>query len=327
MSHALIENPSVEDCGDSQAVHLLLAEDEATQRLLWEHQLRGAGYLVETARDGNEALARVLTGQFQILVTDWEMPGLDGATLCRRVRDAHLPNYVYILLLTSHDSPHDIVTGLEAGADDYVKKPAHTAELMARLKTGSRIVRLERSLRVANEQVRKLSITDPLVASYNRRYLNEELVHEVERSWRYERTLSVVMADLDRFKSINDEYGHQTGDDVLRRFVELARAAIRQSDWIARYGGEEFVIVLPDTNVDGATAAAEKIRAACAATPFQTAKGEVAVTASFGVAMVQSQMPSAVEACENLLRAADAALYNSKREGRNRVSSATHNMD
>jgi diguanylate cyclase (GGDEF)-like protein len=217
------------------------------------------------------------------------MPGIDGATLCRRVREAHLPGYLYILLLTGHDSPVHIVTGLEAGADDYVKKPARAAELLARLKTGSRIVRLERSLRASNEQVRRLSITDALVGTYNRRYLNDELVREVERSRRYGRSLSAVMADLDQFKRINDQHGHQTGDEVLRHFAELVRSSLRQSDWVARYGGEEFVIVLPDTDAGGAVVTAEKIRTTCAAAPFATSTGQIAVTASFGVAVLESQ--------------------------------------
>jgi two-component system cell cycle response regulator len=310
------------DACDS-TIRLLLAEDERTQRLLLARQLRGAGYVVETAQDGNEALARVLDGSFQILITDWDMPGIDGAALCRRVREAHLPGYLYILLLTGHYSPVDIVTGLEAGADDYVKKPARAAELLARLKTATRILLLERSLRSSNEQVRLLSITDALVETYNRRYLNDELVREVERSRRYGRPLCAVMADLDQFKRINDQHGHPTGDEVLRQFAERARSSIRQSDWIARYGGEEFVIVLPDTNLGGAADTAERIRVACAAAPFVTSTDHIAVTASFGVAVLESQPAMvAVVASHVLLRSADTALYRSKLDGRNRVTVA-----
>jgi two-component system cell cycle response regulator len=313
---------SAHDDGGDTPVRLLLAEDERTQRLLLERQLRGAGYIVETAQDGNEALVRILHGSFQILITDWDMPGIDGATLCRRVRDAQLPGYLYILLLTGHDSPADIVTGLEAGADDYVKKPARPAELLARLKTGSRIVQLERSLRASNEQVRLLSITDALVGTYNRRYLNDELVREIERSQRYGRPLSAILADLDHFKRINDEYGHNVGDEVLRGFADLLRASIRQSDWVARYGGEEFVVVLPDTDLAGAAATAEKIRLGCASAPMPTANGRVAVTASFGVAAITPQVDATTATAATLLGRADAALYRSKNAGRNRVSSA-----
>ena len=159
---------------DPVALRLLLVEDEPVQRRALERRLRKAGFLVDTAQNGDEALDRVLQGQYQILITDWDMPGMDGAALCRRVREASLPGYLYILLLTGHDSAADIVVGLDAGADDYIRKPANEAELLARLKAGGRIVELTR-------QVQLLSVTDPLVGTYNRRYLTDELALEIER--------------------------------------------------------------------------------------------------------------------------------------------------
>jgi two-component system, cell cycle response regulator len=320
MSPATTKEPAHDDAGDS-ALRLLIVEDERTQCLLLERQLQGAGYRVETAQDGNEALARVLGESFQILITDWDMPGIDGATLCRRIREAHLPGYLYILLLTGHDSPSDVVAGLQAGADDYVKKPARAPELLARLKTGSRIVQLERSLRASNEQVRLLSITDALAGTYNRRYLNDQLVREIERSRRYSRPLSVVMADIDHFKRIKDEYGHPAGDEVLRGFADLLRASIRQSDWIARYGGEEFIVVVPDTDLMGAMATAEKIRLLCVSAPMPTARGRLRVTASFGVAVMDPKADTMTDTAA-LLGRADAALYRSKNAGRNCVTCA-----
>ncbi len=302
-----------------QRFRLLLVEDEPTQRLLLDRQLTRAGYVVETARNGEEALARILQGQVQILITDWDMPGMDGVTLCRQVRKANLTGYLYILLLTSYGSISDIVAGLDAGADDYLKKPADEAELLARLKAGRRIVELERSLRDAQSQLRLLAITDPLLDTFNRRYLMDELPKEVERARRYGRPLSAIMADLDHFKRINDFHGHHNGDTALVGFSRIARAAIRQSDWLARSGGEEFIIVLPETKLAAALAAAEKIRFACEATPIMTASAAINVTASFGVAELQpaQDVPHAVA---ELLRRADDALYGSKRRGRNRVS-------
>ncbi len=122
--------------------------------MMLERQLTRAGYAVETAENGAEALTKILEGQYQILLTDWDMPGMDGPTLCKRVREANLSTYVYILLLTGHLTTDDVVVGLGAGADDYVKKPANQAELLARLSAGSRIVTLEQSLREANEKIR-----------------------------------------------------------------------------------------------------------------------------------------------------------------------------
>lgn len=309
---------------DAPPFRLLLVEDEPTQRMLVERQLRKAGYAVETAADGEAALTKILGGQFQLLLTDWDMPGMDGRTLCRRVREANLPTYIYILLLTSHGSTDDVVAGLDAGADDYLRKPANEAELVARLNSGRRIVCLEQSLRDANAKIQQLSETDPLVGTFNRRYLSTQLVREVDRAYRYSHPLAAVMADLDRFKLINDERGHQSGDEVLRRFAELAQSTVRPSDWIARYGGEEFVIVLPETDLAGAAIAAEKLRALCASTQIDTVSGPLSVTASFGVAELHKDFTaqSADVATQTLLRRADAALYASKNDGRNRVTLA-----
>ena len=302
---------------------LLLVEDEPTQMLLMKRLLLRAGYRVQTANNGDEALSKISANHYQILVTDWDMPGMDGATLCRRVREAKLPGYLYVLLLTGHGDTQSVVAGLEAGADDYIRKPANEAELLARLNAGRRIVMLEQSLREANAKIQHLSITDPLVGTFNRRYLNDQLLNEVEHARRYNRPLSAVMADLDRFKSINDVHGHLVGDAVLRGFVELAKGSIRTaSDWIARYGGEEFVIVLPETDLEEAAVTAEKIRNQCAMTPIQTEAGEIVVTASFGVAPLVVSHETVSVAASAMLREADAALYRSKREGRNRVTRA-----
>jgi diguanylate cyclase (GGDEF)-like protein len=303
---------------------LLLVEDEPTQRKITERRLTKEGYLVDTAEDGEAALKKILDGgQYQILLTDWDMPGMDGPTLCKRVREAKLSTYLYILLLTAHLTTEDLVVGLNAGANDYVRKNQDSAELLARLSAGSRIVQLEQSLRDANEKIKLLSITDSLAGTFNRRYLNDQLLKEVERARRNDQPLTAIMADLDRFKRINDERGHATGDEVLRSFADLAKSLIHEpSDWIARYGGEEFVIVLPETNLSGAAHVAERIRSRCAGAPMAVATGPLEVTASFGVAALSPSAQSVEAAAAAMLREADAALYTSKHEGRNRVTLA-----
>jgi two-component system, cell cycle response regulator len=303
----------------SAKARLLLVEDEPTQQMTMERLLTRAGYDVETAGDGEEALAKIKTGQYQLLLTDWEMPGLDGATLCRLVRDAKLPS-IYILLLTSHSAVSRAVEGLRAGANDFIRKPADEAELLARLDAGHRVVLLEQSLRDANAQIERLSVTDPLLGVFNRRYLHTGLREEVARARRYGHPLAVVIADLDHFKAINDGYGHQTGDAVLQHVVTLSGSVLRQpTDWIARYGGEEFVVVLPETDAQGAVAVAEKIRLLCVETPVIVPAGPVFVTASFGVAALDAPALSDDEG-DSLLQEADRALYQSKRSGRNRVT-------
>jgi two-component system, cell cycle response regulator len=314
--------------GTGAPLQLLLVEDEPTQMLLTQRMLRRGGYEVDTATDGATALEKLATGRFQFLVTDWEMPGMDGPTLCRMARATPLPGYLYILLLTGQIATRSVVIGLDAGADDYVRKPADEAELLARLAAGRRIVQLEQSLRDANAQIQRLSITDPLVSTYNRRYLNEQLMQEVERARRKPHALSAILADLDFFKSVNDQHGHQVGDEVLKHFVRLARGTIRETvDWVARYGGEEFVVVLPDTDLTAAVIVAEKIRALCANGVVTTEAGDLKFTVSFGVATLASGAGPPGAAAEALLRDADAALYRSKREGRNRVSVSGRIMD
>lgn len=304
-------------------MRLLLVEDEPTQRLMLERVLTKGGYRVDSVANGKEALERIVSGGYQIVVTDWDMPGLDGPTLCRRVREASLESYVYMLIVTSHAHTSQVIAGLDAGADDYLAKPANEAELLARLAAGARIVRLERSLRDANHRIQELSVRDPLVQTFNRRYLNEHLPLEIERAARYARPLSIAIADLDAFKRVNDDHGHQVGDEVLQHFADIVRGCIRHgADWVARYGGEEFVIVLPETGLRDATTVSEKIRERCAGAPFATSGGSLPVTVSLGVATLALAEVEPRTAAAALLRRADTALYESKRAGRDRVTAA-----
>lgn len=298
---------------------ILLVDDEPTQRLIVARLLKRAGYEVDTADNGREALAKLGSGEFQLMITDWEMPEMDGIALCSALRASQAQGYIYTILLTARDSIEHVVTGLQAGADDYLTKPVIEAELIARLNTGKRIVTLERSLRTANEENRRLSITDPLTGAYNRRYLMEQLPREIERAARYERQLSVIMCDVDFFKKINDTHGHLMGDEVLKWFAALLQKTVRACDWVARYGGEEFVIVLPETNVASASTAADHLRAQIASTAFSAPGVSLPVTASFGVSgWKDSTLQGAT--LDSLISKCDAGVYASKKAGRNRVT-------
>jgi two-component system cell cycle response regulator len=303
------------------AATILLAEDDPVTRMLMTRFLKKAGYEVDAVSNGSEALDHMMARYYPILVTDWEMPEMDGVALCKAVRNMQLDGYVYALLLTARDSKEHIIAGLEAGADDYLIKPVHEAELIARLNAGRRILNLEHSLRAANQRNRILSITDALTGAYNRRYLMEQLPRELERCRRYAYPLSVLMCDVDHFKRINDVRGHTAGDEVLQQFAARTQKSIRStSDWVARYGGEEFLVILPETSHDGALHVAEKLRDLISATPFATRNGDCAVTASFGVASTGPNGPEISLKVDKLIRAADECLYQSKQEGRNRSS-------
>jgi len=311
------------DAGESadEKPTILLVEDEPTTRLMTSRQLTRAGYEVEAVSNGAEALAMLKTRFIPLLLTDWDMPQMNGVALCKAVRDMKLEGYVYTILLTAREGTANVIEGLAAGADDYLTKPPDDNELRARLNTGRRILKLEQSLRAANRRIHLLSVTDALTATYSRRYMMEHLPLEIEQGRRYGRPLSVVLCDIDLFKAVNDTHGHQAGDDVLRDFAKLVMNSTRKDiDWVARYGGEEFLIVLPETSVPDAITVAEKTRLTIAAHPFEIADGTLSISASFGVAGYDSMQALRGVGVDTLIAEADRCLYRSKDAGRNRVT-------
>jgi two-component system cell cycle response regulator len=300
---------------------ILIAEDNLVSRKRLELLLRKEGYEVASAENGKRAFELFRSSFFPIVITDWMMPEMDGPELCRAIRGAHTRGYVFIILLTAKESKDDIVSGLESGADDYLKKPFDDAELKARLKTGIRILKLEQSLKQAAEKVRRLSITDPLTGCYNRGYLNQHLERELKRAKRYQKPLSVVLCDIDHFKEINDTYGHQAGDKVLKKFVKFISGSIRHDlDWIVRYGGEEFIIVLPETDLSGASIVAQRLCSKLPQITMAVQHKKLHITASFGATGFTSLNYKSISP-KTIISAADRFLYDSKKGGRNRVTS------
>jgi two-component system, cell cycle response regulator len=306
------------------AFTILVVDDDIVSRRVVQKHLEKAGFDVVTVANGQEALGLFDRQFFPIVLTDWMMPGIDGPQLCRLIREKKTDSYVFIILVTARDSKTDIVSGLESGADDYLTKPIHPAEMVARVNTGIRILKLEQSLKKANEEIRILSITDPLTGCFNRGYLNDRLSHEINRSMRYSHPLSVVLTDIDHFKKVNDTYGHQAGDEVLKIFARCIQKEIRKKiDWVARYGGEEFLIVLPETTNLGAFSVAERLRKNLAEKKIAVAQGELSITASFGGACAAFQNITMDEmTLEHLINLADEQLYRSKNAGRNRIHMA-----
>ena len=302
---------------------ILLAEDNAISRKMLEKILTKEGFEVTSVENGKAALALFKERFFPVVLTDWVMPEMEGPELCEAIRNEEPEGYVYIVLLTAKDSKDDIISGLEAGADDYLTKPAHRAELIVRLKNGIRILDLEKSLKAANEEIRTLSITDSLTGIYNRGYLNERLPQEIKRSIRYKRSLSLILCDIDHFKSVNDTYGHLAGDRILQGFVGCITDSVRdQIDWSARYGGEEFLVVLPETDFKGARHLAERLRSVVSHTSYTIGDKEICITSSFGVSGFSPETLKKNLTMDDMLNHVDKYLYKAKNGGRNRVEGA-----
>jgi diguanylate cyclase (GGDEF)-like protein len=300
---------------------LLVDDDEIVIERLRD-LITAAGYEVSAVSSGAAALEALRTEFAPIVILDRNMPGMDGLELTRAIRDGtHYPGYVYIMLCTAHDSEDEILTGLNAGADDYLSKRASGTHLVARLATARRILTLEHSLKQAIEERRRMAMTDALTGAHNRRYFMHHVRREIKRTRRFGGDFSLLVFDIDHFKHINDRYGHAAGDTVLVEFVRRIRGVLpREFDWCARIGGEEFAVVLPQTAVAGGGVVAEKIRRTLAAAPVTTVAGSVEVTVSVGVTGIAEFADRDSTTVEQLLRRADDCLYASKRHGRDRVT-------
>lgn len=294
-------------------MRVLVADDDAVSRRLLERTLRVWGYDVVIAADGTRAWSMLDAEDGpRLAILDWMMPGVDGPEICRRVRRLQGARYVHCLLLTAKDRRDDVVTGLEAGADDFLVKPFDPLELKARLRTAERVLGLEEALRVQ-------ATYDALTGALNRTAVLDLLRRELSRGARARHPVTAMMLDLDHFKAVNDTRGHMAGDAVLREVVRRTAACVRAYDGVGRYGGEEFLIVLPGCGAEEALRLAERIRASVTATGIDTPEGRVSTTASIGLAW---SVPAETTSPEDLIGAADRALYAAKERGRNRVERA-----
>ena len=294
---------------------VIVADDSRIYRTLVEGVLAQAGYKVLFASNGREALDAMTEHQPCLVVTDWEMPDITGIELCKKIRHEQA-SYTYIILLTSNTKKDQVVEGLIAGADDYLTKPFHTEELLARVGVGRRVVDLHQQIQKKNLLLQELALTDPLTSLPNRRAIEDWITRELSGAARHGFTFWLVMADLDHFKSVNDLHGHEAGDIVLKRFAELLQANTRASNICGRVGGEEFILALTHVEKDGVQVAIERVRQQLEAEKFTIGGHIIQVTASFGIAGFRGAKAPKLDA---LLREADSALYAAKHKGRNRL--------
>ena len=302
---------------------VLIVDDHPDNVEVLRARLEASGYRTECAADGEQALELVTQSPPDLILLDVMMPRLDGNEVARRIKaDKSLP-FVPIIMQTALESVESKVEGLGAGADDYITKPINFAELEARVRSMLRIKALqdevqkrERDLAAANAELRRMAVTDGLTGLYNRRHLEERLCEMFEHSVRLHEPLAVAMFDLDHFKTVNDTYGHQVGDEVLKELAKLLRETARDIDRVGRYGGEEFMVILPGTVLDAAVTFAERARQEVEAHPFRHEGGLLNRTLSCGVAAWPHPR---IRHRDELVKAADDALYVAKALGRNRV--------
>jgi diguanylate cyclase (GGDEF)-like protein len=299
-------------------MRILVADDDPVSLRIMQRTVEKCGYEVITADNGRKAVAALCREDGpRLALIDWMMPELDGPSVCREVRSRPHEAYVYIMLLTSKQQIEDVVKGLEAGADDYLTKPCHPAELKARLHTGRRILELEDNLVVAREEMRFKATHDSLTSLWDRGSIFALLKNELSRASRENSTVSLMICDIDHFKQINDVHGHLIGDEVLQQLSTRLQDLVRPYDGVGRYGGEEFLVVLGGCDAESLRKRAEEVRQGICKAPFHTKNGPLFVTASIGAITIEEWNRSTP--IEPFLKEADAALYRAKDAGRNCV--------
>jgi two-component system cell cycle response regulator len=297
-----------------ESCRVLVVDDDALVRARLSALLNASQYEVEVATTAEEALRILDSTHCHIVLTDWQMPDMDGLALCRVIRLRQYENYVYVLMLTIRDTEHDALTGLAAGADAYVVKGASTGDILARLEIGRRITHEKSSLRAKKRGNRDPSLTDPVTGAHTLDYLMQHLPRELARSQRQGHALAILRCEIDGFYSFDDRFGHGASNKLLRAFVDGAGGRIRKADWLARAGGGAFLIVLPETTAKGAHCAAQKLRMLFAPHPLSTPAEPIGFTVRIEVTAVEARQDEQSAAqIEAVLRAAVRDTYANKR--------------
>ncbi|MDQ1734449.1 MAG: two-component system, cell cycle response regulator [Pseudonocardiales bacterium] len=294
----------------------MIADDSLLIRAVVQAALEAEGYQVMLAEDGRTALQQCQSRPPDVILLDIVMPGLDGYQVLAELKNDPALSHIPVVFLTGRTGMADVVAGLRAGAHDYLKKPFEPEELLARVGSALHVKQLQDHLRDRNAALDRISRTDALTGLYNRRHLNEVLALRYADARRHGDPFSVLLLDIDRFKRVNDTYGHPTGDLVLCEFARRLKHELRAGDIAGRWGGEEFLVILPRTGASGVLEVAERIRAATAATPIIAGEAHLTVTVSGGCCSGPGDSP------EDLLRCVDTRLYQAKAGGRNLIVAA-----
>lgn len=301
--------------GEQERLRVLIAEDDAVVRLLLRRWLTAWGFHVQEAADGEQAWAILSQPTApKLIVLDWEMPGLDGIELCRRIRQRHTPYYQYVLMVSGRSEMANVVLALESGADDCIAKPFEEAELKARLTVANRILDLQDELIAAREALRVQAMKDPLTGLWNRAAFQELFEAELDRAARStDPAVGLLLLDVDHFKVVNDTYGHIAGDAVLRAVAQILRQNVRPYDFVGRFGGEEFLVAVPGCHAEELRHHAERVRNAVAHAAIDIGDAQLSITASIGATVSSAQNVH----FDTLLGLADTAMYRAKATGRN----------
>ena len=299
--------------------HVLIVDDRASSYERLSAAL-SQYHRVEVEPDPHHAMIRAAETDYDLVLISLDLQGFDGLRLCSQLRSLERTRHVAVVLIADMDDKARVLRGLDIGAHDFLVRPVDRNELVARVRTQVRRKRFAERLRDGVQFSMDAAITDALTGLHNRRYLDVHLANLFDDSARRGADLAVLLLDIDRFKSVNDRFGHDAGDDVLREFAMRIRTLTRGVDLVARYGGEEIVVVVPDASLDEARHVAERIREQIGATPFSYASRtrSLEVTVSIGVAAREAGDSTALE----IVKRADIALYRAKNEGRNRVIAA-----
>src|SRR5215470_245023 len=297
-------------------LEVLVVDDSAVCRKVFEQLLLVVQSSLSYASNGGEAMLIFREMPPCIVITDWVIPDLSGLELCRRIREDKSASYTYIIVMTSNREEDGVVRAMEAGADDFLIKPFNRNEMLARVGVGRRIIELRRRLEDKSAELEEVASTDALTGLPNRRAIEEWANKQLRGAKRHGFPVWVVLGDLDSFKEINDTFGHEAGDTVLRTFADTLRRLTRISDMCGRLGGDEFLIVVSHVSADNIELAINRFRELFCALSFPFAGRSVSISATFGVAGSER---GNLKNFDELVRKADEMLYEAKRAGGNRV--------